>query len=209
MAKAMVRSEQHHILLLREWERCVLSRWKRYTSLFINIKDRDIEKLWILSSKFRQGAERLLLYQWLQCRVGPQLTQGLQEEFMLRDECSWKTFLPGSTHTNAVTLLITVAVCCHYNEEWEYSLQINNDSFSLQFTASSPREAREWVDQINFVLKGMWDMKYIFIVIHTIFYIMLNASDLSQAQRWSSWCEKGSFIKRGIPITFRLAQPIR
>lgn len=28
------------------------------------------------------------------------------------------------------------------------------DDFSLQFTASSPREAREWVDQINFVLKG-------------------------------------------------------
>jgi len=189
-----------------------INRWKRYTSLFINIKDRDIEKLGILSSNFRQGAERLLLYQWLQCRVGPQLTQGLQEEFMLRDECSWKTSLPGPTDTNAVTLLITVAVFSHLaviTMKNEHSLQINNDSFSPQFTASSPREAREWVDQINFVLKGMWDVKYIFIVIHTIFYVMLNASDLSQAQRWSSWCEKGRFIKRGIPITFPLAQPIR
>lgn len=73
----------------------------------------------------------------------------------------------------------------------ENSLQINDDSFSLQFTASGPREAREWVDQINFVLKGMWDMKYIFI---RITYIMLNASDLIQAPWWSSWGEKGSFL---------------
>ncbi len=78
----------------------------------------------------------------------------------------------------------------------ENSLHINNDSFSLQFTASSPREAREWVDQINFVLKGMWDMKYIFIRIHNIYYIMLNASDLIQALWWSSLGEKGSFIKK-------------
>lgn len=77
---------------------------------------------------------------------------------MLRVERSWKTFLPGSTHTNTLTLLIAVAVFSHLaviTMKNENSLQINNDSFSLQFTASSPREAREWVDQINFVLKGM------------------------------------------------------
>lgn len=156
MAKAMVRSEQHHILLLREWERCVLSRWKRYTSLFINIKDRDIEKLWILSSKFRQDAKRLLLYQWLQCRVGPQLTQGLQEEFMFRDECSWKTFLPGSTHTNAVTMLITVAVFRHLAV-----ITMKNENIAFKSTmivslcsslpAVPERQGNGWTRSISFL----------------------------------------------------------
>ncbi|KAA0725132.1 Src kinase-associated phosphoprotein 1 [Triplophysa tibetana] len=38
---------------------------------------------------------------------------------------------------------------------FQNSPQLRNDGFSLQFTASSPREAREWVDQINFVLKDL------------------------------------------------------
>uniref|UniRef100_W5N7E7 Src kinase associated phosphoprotein 1 n=1 Tax=Lepisosteus oculatus TaxID=7918 RepID=W5N7E7_LEPOC len=43
---------------------------------------------------------------------------------------------------------------------------------SFQFTASSPKEAREWVDQINFVLKG--------ILIH-IFALTACATDLSSS----------------------------
>lgn len=34
------------------------------------------------------------------------------------------------------------------------SVHLCDVDFSLQFAASNPREAREWVDQINFVLKG-------------------------------------------------------
>ncbi|KAI4873503.1 hypothetical protein NFI96_032590 [Prochilodus magdalenae] len=38
---------------------------------------------------------------------------------------------------------------------YQPSAQLIDDGFSLQFTASSAREAREWVDQINFVLKDL------------------------------------------------------
>lgn len=35
-----------------------------------------------------------------------------------------------------------------------YNHSIIIAALSFQFTASSPQEAREWVDQINFVLRG-------------------------------------------------------
>lgn len=156
MAKAMVRSEQHHILLLREWERCVLSRWMRYTSLFTNIKDRDIEKLCILSSKFRQAAERLILYQRLQCRDGPQLTQGLQEEFMLWDECSWKTFLPGSTHTKTQSHCSLLYLCSVIllSLQWRMRIAVKSTmivSLCSSLPAVPVRQGNGWTRSILFL----------------------------------------------------------
>lgn len=69
-------------------------------------------------------------------------------------------------------------------------------AFPLQFTASSPREAREWVDQINFVLKGKPHMKCIFIEMQNIFIpfykcIWLGLSTTVIILRW-----KGQFYKK-------------
>lgn len=205
MAKAMVCSEQHHILLLREWERyvlsCLLRTWMSKTEI-LRILD---FVFWIQTSSRRA---RFILMATVQswCPAYAKTPKRIHAS-------SWALLEDVLTRFNTLTLLISVAVFSYLaviTMKNENSLQINDDSFSLQFTASGPREAREWVDQINFVLKGMWDMKYIFIRIHNIYYaecIWLDPSTMVIILRW-----KGQFfiyIKKGIPITFFLAQPIR
>lgn len=193
MAKAMVCSEQHHILLLREWERCVLSRW---ISLFINIKDGDIKKLWILSSKFRQAAERLVLYQRLQCRDGPQLTQRLQEEFMLRDECSWKTFLPGSTHTKMQSHCSLLYLCSIIllSLQWRMRIAIKSTmivSLCSSLPAVPVRQGNGWTRSILFLrVCELWNTA----LLEYITYVILCWMHLTWAKHHSDHID----VKRAV-----------
>lgn len=55
---------------------------------------------------------------------------------------------------------------------FRYDLKVVLFPFSLQFAASSQQDAREWVDHINFVLKGKPSSLYFYF--YTCFFFLCD-----------------------------------